>query len=125
MKVYLLRHGETEWNVQHRVQGALDSPLTENGIQQAKNAAKRLAKVEFDAAFTSPSPRAYRTAQIIAGPHKGLVIQKENSLREFPLACMKGIAWTICMWNARSYGGSSKQPLLWLRARREIVWWPA
>lgn len=62
MKVYLLRHGETEWNVQHRVQGALDSPLTENGIQQTKNAAKRLAKVEFDAAFASPSPREH-TAQ--------------------------------------------------------------
>ena len=90
MKVYLLRHGETEWNVQHRVQGALDSPLTENGIQQAKNAAKRLAKVEFDAAFASPSPRAYRTAQIIAGPHKGLVIQKENSLREFSFGVYEG-----------------------------------
>ena len=51
MKVYLLRHGETEWNVQRRVQGALDSPLTENGIQQVKNAAERLANVEFDAAF--------------------------------------------------------------------------
>ena len=90
MKVYLLRNGETEWNVQHRVQGALDSPLTENGIQQAKNAAKRLAKVEFDAAFASPSPRAYRTAQIIAGPHKGLVIQKENSLREFSFGVYEG-----------------------------------
>lgn len=90
MKVYLIRHGETEWNVQRRVQGALDSPLTENGIQQAKNAARRLAKVTFDAAFASPAPRAYRTAEIIAEPHPGLLIQKEDSLREFSFGIYEG-----------------------------------
>ena len=51
MKIYLVRHGETEWNVLRRVQGSMDAPLTENGIQQAKNVAKRLAKVDFAAAF--------------------------------------------------------------------------
>ncbi len=50
-KLYLVRHGETEWNVLRRVQGSMDAPLTENGIQQAKNVAKRLAKVDFAAAF--------------------------------------------------------------------------
>ena len=60
MKIYLVRHGETEWNVLRRVQGSMDAPLTENGIQQAKNVAKRLAKVDFAAAFASPQMRAYR-----------------------------------------------------------------
>ena len=66
MKIYLVRHGETEWNVLRRVQGSMDAPLTENGIQQAKNVAKRLAKVDFAAAFASPQmePKEGETDQI-------------------------------------------------------------
>lgn len=90
MKVYLIRHGETEWNVQRRVQGALDSPLTQNGVQQAENAAKRLAEVDFAAAFASPQTRAYRTAACIAARHEGLTLAKEPCLREFSFGDWEG-----------------------------------
>ena len=90
MKIYLVRHGETEWNVLRRVQGSMDAPLTENGIQQAKNVAKRLAKVDFAAAFASPQMRAYRTAEKIVAEHPTITLQKEPSLREFSFGDWEG-----------------------------------
>ncbi|WP_413628153.1 histidine phosphatase family protein [Fructilactobacillus vespulae] len=62
---YLVRHGQTYLNLYNKVQGWIDSPLTEKGIQDAKNAGERLAKVDFDAAFTSDSGRAIQTGQEI------------------------------------------------------------
>lgn len=62
---YLVRHGQTYLNLYNKVQGWIDSPLTEKGIQDAKNAGERLAGVDFDAAFTSDSGRAIQTGQEI------------------------------------------------------------
>ncbi|CAA6818654.1 MAG: Phosphoglycerate mutase family (Rhiz) [uncultured Sulfurovum sp.] len=67
--IYLLRHGQTVWNVEERYQGQLNSPLTNKGELQAKNNAKKLSKyidineVKF---FSSPLGRAKQTAEIIA-----------------------------------------------------------
>jgi broad specificity phosphatase PhoE len=66
---YITRHGETVWNIQQRMQGQQDSPLTENGILQAKAAAEKLKKIHFDHAFSSDLLRARRTAEIIAADH--------------------------------------------------------
>ena len=77
MKLYLIRHGQTEWNTQRRVQGAMDSPLTKNGIIQAENAARRLKDIHFAAAFASPQLRAYRTAEIITADHPYLKLEKQ------------------------------------------------
>lgn len=79
--IYLVRHGETEWNVQNLIQGQTDSPLTQNGIDQAKKVAKELRKVKFDLIFSSDSLRAERTAKIIAAEHK-LHIETNKLLRE-------------------------------------------
>ena len=68
--IYLVRHGQTEWNVADKVQGASDSPLTENGIKEIKKLAKVLKKVKFDLAFSSDLLRAKRTAEILALEHK-------------------------------------------------------
>lgn len=65
-RVYLVRHGETEWNVQGRPQGQLDSPLTPTGIAQARRHAVTLRREAVDAIFTSPLGRARTTADIIA-----------------------------------------------------------
>lgn len=65
-RVYLVRHGETEWNVQGRRQGQLDSPLTPTGIAQARGHAAALRGEAVDAVFTSPLGRARSTADIIA-----------------------------------------------------------
>lgn len=78
---YLVRHGETEWNVKDLLQGTSDSPLTEKGINDAKNVAKKLKNIKFDLVFSSDLLRAKRTAEIIALEHK-LTVETNNLLRE-------------------------------------------
>ena len=75
MKLYLMRHGETLFNTQKRVQGWCDSPLTENGILQAEQAKQYFAKkgISFDAVYSSTQERATDTAKIVAPDY--LVIQ--------------------------------------------------
>lgn len=63
--IYIVRHGETDWNVIGRNQGRTDIELNENGIKQAEETAKKLEKKNFDMIFSSPLKRAYKTAQII------------------------------------------------------------
>ncbi|GAA5502798.1 phosphoserine phosphatase 1 [Deinococcus xinjiangensis] len=69
MDIYLVRHGQTEWNVSGRSQGRLDSPLTPLGVQQAEAHARTLANIPFARAYSSPMGRAVRTAQIILAGH--------------------------------------------------------
>ncbi|MBC7517478.1 MAG: histidine phosphatase family protein [Microbacteriaceae bacterium] len=66
-QLYLVRHGETDWNVQRRIQGSTDIPLNDNGRRQAKRTARLLAAGQWDAVFTSPLSRAHETATIITG----------------------------------------------------------
>ena len=64
---YLVRHGQSLANAQHILQGALiDTPLSDNGKQQAQQTAAKLAKQRFEYVFSSPLQRAAQTAQIIA-----------------------------------------------------------
>ena len=64
--LYILRHGQTEWNVQNRLQGALDSPLTEMGHAQARRQRAVLEAENLDSfeCWTSPQGRALETARI-------------------------------------------------------------
>lgn len=78
---YLVRHGETEWNIKGLMQGHMDSPLTKNGENQALSVAKELGSKKFDLAFSSDLLRARRTAEIIAKEHK-LEIVTTELLRE-------------------------------------------
>ncbi len=79
--LYLVRHGETEWNVAHIVQGFKDSPLTEQGVRQVEATAKELKHVPFDAIFSSDSNRAERTAEILR-LERELAIETTRELRE-------------------------------------------
>lgn len=79
--LYIVRHGETEWNVEGKLQGHSDSPLTQNGILQAQKLAQELRHINFDQVFTSDLLRAKRTAEIIA-LEKQLAIQTTKALRE-------------------------------------------
>ena len=67
--IYLMRHGETDWNRQERMQGQMDCPLNENGRRQAAEAGKKLTDlgIRFDRVCSSPLCRALETAQIISG----------------------------------------------------------
>ena len=62
----LLRHGQTDWNVDFRLQGVTDIPLNETGLAQARAAAAVLRSGDWDVLLTSPLVRASKTAQIVA-----------------------------------------------------------
>ena len=67
MNLYIMRHGETDWNRQGRLQGSVDVPLNEYGVvlaEQTRDGLKR-EQIRFDRVFTSPYQRARRTAEII------------------------------------------------------------
>lgn len=63
--LYLVRHGETEWNRTHRIQGSSDIPLNDTGRAQATRTGQLLARREWDAIYSSPLSRAFETASII------------------------------------------------------------
>ena len=63
--IYIIRHGETDWNQEGRCQGRADIELNSKGIEQAKKISDQLKNIEFDMVFSSPLKRAYCTAQII------------------------------------------------------------
>lgn len=65
MKIYFVRHGETDWNKERKIQGQVDIPLNEFGRHLARETAKGLRDVLFDVCFTSPLGRARETAEII------------------------------------------------------------
>ena len=65
MIIYLIRHGQTEYNDKSIFRGQLDIPLNSYGISQAESIGKALAAVGFDAIYTSPLIRAKKTAEII------------------------------------------------------------
>ena len=76
-----IRHGETVFNVQKRLQGFCDSPLTDKGIQQAEERAKKLKDMHFDCAYVSSTERTRDTAEILLKGH-GLTAIPDKRLRE-------------------------------------------
>jgi len=69
MKIYLIRHGETDWNKKLKIQGQADIPLNQTGRMQAEIAAKYLDGIQFDAVFSSPLC-GQETAKIIIKDRK-------------------------------------------------------
>lgn len=65
--IYVVRHGQTDWNKEGRLQGRLGLPLNETGIRQAEELNKQLASVQFDYVISSPQARAIQTAEIASG----------------------------------------------------------
>ncbi|MDO4742344.1 MAG: histidine phosphatase family protein [Candidatus Saccharibacteria bacterium] len=65
MEIVLVRHGETDWNLEGRLMGQKDVPLNERGREQAKVLRNKLADVGFDCCYSSPLSRAKETAEII------------------------------------------------------------
>ena len=80
-RIIAVRHGETAWNVDTRIQGHLDIPLNETGQWQAQQLAKALAGESIDAIYASDLQRAYATAQAVADA-TGAPITPETGLRE-------------------------------------------
>ena len=80
-RLCIVRHGETAWNAEHRVQGQLDIPLNVNGAAQARAAAKVLTQEKFDAIYSSDLTRARQTAAPTASFHS-MEVLLERDLRE-------------------------------------------
>jgi len=79
MEICIIRHGETDWNKEKRLQGRENIPLNEEGINQIKNTIEYLKKNKWDIIITSPLSRARQSAEIIA-EDIGLteIIEEEN-----------------------------------------------
>ena len=87
--LYLVRHGETEWNVKGITQGQTNSSLTENGKQQAQATADEFKDIKFDAIFSSDLTRTQNTAEIIKLDRE-IIIQTSELLRERKYGSFEG-----------------------------------
>lgn len=91
-RIVAIRHGETTWNAEKRIQGQLDTPLSALGRWQAKQAGLALADEEFHAFYASDLERAFHTAQAIAAHHRQPV-QPHQGLRERHFGTFEGLTW--------------------------------
>lgn len=103
MKLLLVRHGETDWNKERRVQGRTDIPLNDSGRAQAASLARALGSARIDAVYASPFSRAYDTARILLGERR-LEIIKDEGLAEIRFG----------LWEGKTMGELMEQfPDLW------------
>lgn len=72
--IVLVRHGETDWNREKRIQGSQGASINESGREQAKGLARLLWEVPLSVVYSSALPRAVETASYVAGPHSVSVI---------------------------------------------------
>ena len=88
----LLRHGQTDWNINFLLQGVTDIPMNQTGIEQVKLAAKAIRAEDWDVVLTSPLSRARQTAEIIASQHGYTEIIEQESLIERSFGEAEGLS---------------------------------
>lgn len=93
-KLYLTRHGETEWNEKGMMQGWQDSPLTELGENQAIWLMERMKNLHIDVIYSSPIGRAFYTAKIIKGD-KNIPLITDDGLKEMNFGLWEGQNYEI------------------------------
>ena len=98
LKLYIVRHGETEWNVIKRFQGQLNTPLTEKGMEKLRKTGKKLENVLFDEVYTSELGRTVASAEIILNENNGyknnkLELQKLAELNEIYFGVWQGLTY--------------------------------
>jgi broad specificity phosphatase PhoE len=130
-RVLIVRHGETDYNAQHRWQGHLDIPLNSAGLAQAESAAAYLVKEPVDAIFASDLSRAFATAEAIAKPKQMKVIP-EPRLREIHIGKFQGLTRTemsehfpeeLLRWNADDgFAPPEGESRLQLQVRAYAAW---
>lgn len=91
MRIYLVRHGETEWNRVRRFQGRSNLPLNQEGRKQVKALALALKNKPLTAIYTSPLHRAFETARLIKVFHPSIPIFEEKGLIEMDLGEFDGM----------------------------------
>ena len=90
MEIYIIRHGQTVWNKQRKLQGSTDIELTEEGKEMAVLTGQRLKGVTFDKVFSSPLKRAYVTAQLIHAENN-VSIETDERIREVSFGEFEGL----------------------------------
>src|SRR5262245_48042281 len=88
-RILLVRHGETEWNREGRVQGSTDVPLSDSGRQQVRTLAAALDRSGIQAIWSSPQIRAAETAVILSS-HLKVPVQHDDGLREIACGAWEG-----------------------------------
>lgn len=114
MLIYLIRHGESEWNREGLFQGSSDPPLSQKGLLEARALAARFKEHSLKAIYSSQLTRAYETARAIAYYHP-LTAQKEKGLNERMMGEWEGLKReTIIERYEKTYR-------LWQRKREEAL----
>ena len=93
MNIYLIRHGETDWNLIGKVQGREDIPLNDTGKSQAKKCAIALQSTGIKTIISSPLKRAVETANIIANIHNGMEVIIDEDLIERDFGDLSGMTY--------------------------------
>jgi 2,3-bisphosphoglycerate-dependent phosphoglycerate mutase len=104
LTLYVVRHGQTDWNREGKIQGGTDNPLNTTGKEQAAALGKLLADVRVDAVYTSAHQRARQTAAVFEGraPVMPMDALKERSFGKFEGANEKDAA-VVAEWNKRRF----------------------
>ena len=98
LKLYIVRHGETEWNVIKRFQGQLNTPLTEKGMEKLRKTGKKLKNILFDQVYTSELERTVNSAEIILNENRGyknkkMELKKLAELNEVHFGVWQGLKY--------------------------------
>lgn len=88
--LYIMRHGKTDWNEQHKIQGRTDIPLNDEGRKMAAEAAEKYKDIHFDICFCSPLIRAKETAQIFLSA-RNIPIIYDDRIMEMCFGIYEGI----------------------------------
>lgn len=90
IRIILLRHGETTWNIEGRYQGQEDTPLSPRGLEQGRKAALALKNIPIDRAISSPLSRSFETCRMASDYHH-LTVMKDGRLIEISHGLWEGI----------------------------------
>ena len=112
-RLILLRHGESQWNLENRFTGWVDVPLSPRGIQEAKNAGEKLRSFTFNRAFTSVLTRAIETLRLVleAIGQTNIPIERDKALNERMYGELQGLNKAD---TAKKYG--DEQVKIWRRS---------
>lgn len=111
MRLYLIRHGQTRWNIEGKIQGKTDIPLNETGLCQAGCLAKAMERSDISAVYSSALKRARQTAERLA-EEKGLPVHLMEELREVDFGLWEGKTWSeIERDYPKDFAGWSKNPV--------------
>ena len=89
--LYIMRHGRTDWNVRHKLQGRTDIPLNDEGRMMAAEAGKQYSDIHFDICYSSPLERAKETAEILL-EGRNIPLYEDQRIQEISFGSYEGMS---------------------------------